>query len=155
MISPELLRYYPYFSRLDEAQLIKVAIISDEESFENGAVIFQEGDIANALYFLLDGQVDLFYTLSGMKNSPLEKGIPVGEINPGEPFGISALIEPYMLTATSSVYGSARVIKIDASELRAMFKEDRRLAYFFIHQAAKAAIERLHATRIQLAAAWA
>ncbi len=154
MISPELFRHYPFFGLLDESQLIKVAMIAEEESIESGTVVFREGETADILYFLLEGDVDLYYTIPGITGYPSERGIPVGEINPGEPFGISALIEPHVLTSTAYVPKAARVIKIDALELRALFEKDRKLAYLFIHQVAKAAIERLHATRVQLAAAW-
>lgn len=155
MISPELLRHYPFFGLLNEAQLVKVAMIAEEESFESGAVIFREGETSNTLYFLLEGNVDLYYTFAEMQHAGIEKGIPVGEINPGEPFGISALVEPYVLTSTASVHRSARVIKIDALSLRKVFEKDRKLAYLFTYQAAKAAIVRLQASRVQLAAAWA
>lgn len=155
MISTELLRRYPFFGLLNESQLIRIAMIAEEESFENGAVIFHEGDPANDLYFLVDGGIDLYFTVAGIKDAAYEKGIPVGEINPGEPFGISALIEPHIFTSTARFSSASRVIKMDAASLRNLFEDDHKLAYLFIHQAAKAAVERLYASRIQLAAAWA
>ena len=48
----------------------------------------------------------------------------------------------------------SRIIKIDAQALRSMFDLDRHMAYLLTYQATKAAIERLYATRVQLAAAW-
>lgn len=155
MISPELLRRYPFFSMLTDDQLSEVAMIAIEESLDSGRVVFWEGEKAETLYFLLDGCVDLYYTVGEQKHQKIEKGIPVGEINPGESFGISALIEPYVLTATGHVSKASQVVKIDAAALRGLFKKDRKLALLFTHQAAKAAINRLHATRVQLAAAWA
>jgi CRP-like cAMP-binding protein len=154
MVSPELLRQYPFFGRLSEAQLREIAMIAEEETLQSGQVIFREGDPAETLYLLLEGCVDLYFTLAGEKQASVEKGIPVGEINPGEPFGISALIEPHLLTATARATSPSRVLKIDGAALRALLKKDRQMAYQLTHQAAKAAIERLHATRIQLAAAW-
>jgi CRP-like cAMP-binding protein len=155
MISPELLRKYPFFGSLDDNHLRELAMLAEEVIFESGEVIFQEGGPADALYFLLDGYVDLYYTLADTRAASPEKGIPVGDINPGEPFSISALIEPHVLTATASTAISSRVLKFDAQRLQALFKQDRKLAYALTYQAAKAAIERLHASRIQLAAAWA
>jgi CRP-like cAMP-binding protein len=155
MISPELLRRYAFFGMLDDDRLAKIAMLASEENFESGTVIFYEGEPATNIYFLLDGSIDLYYTVSGIKDPALERGIPVGEINPGEPFGISALIEPYTMTSTARVSGPSQVIRIDAATLRSLFTGDRRLAYLFIHQAAQAALERLHASRVQLAAAWA
>jgi CRP-like cAMP-binding protein len=155
MISPELLRQYPFFGSLDDDQLRQVAMLAEEEVYESGEVIFHEGETATALYFLLEGYVDLYFTIGEGKHTTLEKGIPVGEINPGEPFGISALIEPHLLTATARTNGLSRVLRIEAAPLRSLFAKDRRMAYLLTHQAAKAVIDRLHATRIQLAAAWA
>ena len=43
--------------------------------------------------------VDLYFTPRAENGSPSHEEILVGEINPGEPFGISALIEPHLLTA--------------------------------------------------------
>lgn len=155
MISPELLRQYRFFGMLTESQLREIAMLTEEETFESGEVIFRAGEPADALYFLLEGSVDLEYAAAGMESASLETGLPVGEINPGEPFGISALIEPYRLTASARTTRRCRALKLDARKLRALFEQDRRVAYLFTVQAAKAAIERLHDTRVQLAAAWA
>ncbi len=153
MISPELLRHYPFFGSLNSHQLNEVAMIADEEIYESGEVIFHEGETADAVYFLLEGSIDLYYAIADTKYATLEKGIPVGEINPGEPFGISGLIEPHLLTSTARSSGTSRAIHIDAVALRALLEKDRKMAYLFINQAAKAAIERLKMTRIQLATA--
>ena len=76
-------------------------------------------------------------------------------IYPGEPFGISSLIEPHIFTSTAFASQPSRVITIEADRLRELFQKDKRLAYILTNSAAKAAIERLHATLIQLTAAWA
>jgi CRP-like cAMP-binding protein len=154
MLSTEKLRYYPFFGLLNSHQLQEISMIADEEAFEGDEIIFQEGQPAEALYLLLEGSVDLYFTIAGAKPSRVHKGIPVGEINPGETFAISALIEPNIFTATARASSPSRVVKIDAAALKALFEKDRRMAYLFTNQAAKAALERLHATRVQLAAAW-
>ena len=84
-----------------------------------------------------------------------DKGIPVGEINPGEPFGVSALIKPHVLTSKAWSTKPSRALKIDALAMRNLFEKDPQMAYALTLNAAQAAIERLHATRVQLAAAWA
>lgn len=155
MVSPELLRSYPFFGLLDDSQLREVAMIAEEVPFKSGEVVFREGDPAENLYFLLEGCIDLYFTLAGAERATPEKGIPVGEINPGEPFGISALIEPHLMTATALTTGPGRMLVIDGKALRALIQKDRRMAYQLTHQAAKAAMARLHASRVQLAAAWA
>lgn len=154
MISPELLRRYPFFGPLNDAQLKAIAMIADEVTIEEGVTLFKEKEPAEAMYFLKEGTIDLFYTV---EEEPPEfrKEFPVGEINPGEPFGISSVIDPYILTSTARTARSSQLVKIAASPLRALCEVDNELALIFMRQVAKVALERLGATRVQLAAAWA
>lgn len=153
MISPELLRRYPFFGPLTDAQLKAIAMIADEVTIEEGVTLFKEKEPAEAMYILKEGSIDLFYIVED--DPEFRKEFPVGEINPGEPFGISAIIDPYILTSTARAAVSSQLVKITASPLRALCEVDNELALIFLRQVAKAALERLEATRVQLAAAWA
>ena len=155
MISPELLRRYPFFAYLKDAQLREVAMIAEEESCEMGATLLKEGEAANTFYFLMEGSVDLYYTVKDEIHSREQKEFPVGEINPGEVFGISSMIEPFIYTSTARTSTACRLIKFEASALHGLCEKDRVFCFHFMSQVAKAAIERLNATRVQLAAAWA
>jgi len=150
MISTELLRRYPFFSQLSDNQLVKLAIISQEMTFSGEETILEENQPAKFLYFLLEGDVALYYTIEASS-----KEIPVSHINVGEPFGISALIEPHIYTATARSKNGSRVIRFDVEQLRQAFQEDSRLEILLLQRVAKAAMQRLHAARLQLAAAWA
>jgi CRP-like cAMP-binding protein len=151
MISLELLRRYPFFAGLDEAELKAIAMIADEVRVPAKTILFEEGQPADALFLLLDGNVDLSF------NSPLgpHERIHIGEVNPGEPFAISALIAPHMLKHTARAGTAIHAIKIAAVPLRAICEKDTRGGYVMMHKVAEAAMERLHFTRIQLAAAQA
>ena len=155
MISPESLRRYPFFGGLTQSQLASIAMIATQETYPAGVTLFQKGLSADTLYFLEEGSIDLYYPAQGKNPSSSPDGILVSEVNPGEPFSISALIEPYVLTSTARAAKTSRVIQIEAKSLRALFKADKRMGYLLTQQATKAAIERLDATRVQLAAAWA
>lgn len=154
MISPELLRQYPFFGTLNDAQLKSVAMIADEVGFEVNERLFQKGETADALYFLLQGSVEL-YNFAEAATGEQDRGVLVSTVNPGEPFAISAVIEPYIITSTAWTSSPSRAIKIEALALRDLFEMDRRLAFVITRQASRAAMERLHATRVQLAAALA
>jgi CRP/FNR family cyclic AMP-dependent transcriptional regulator len=153
MISPELLRRYPFFAFLDDAHQKAIAMITEEVTYANRETIFRENQPASALYLLVEGNVDLYFTVEEEYRPESRKEFLVGEINPGEPFAISALIEPYVLTATARAASPCRVLKVDAAALRALCEVDCRLGYTLMKHAAKAALERLHFTRVQLAAA--
>lgn len=155
MISPEFLRFYPFFGGLTNAQLQAIAIIANEEKYPAETTLFEMGLPADKLYFLVDGCIDLYYTPREKTLSAFPNGIPVGEVNPGEAFSISALIEPYVLSSTARVAKPSRVIQIDAKALRKLFKSDQRMAYLLTKQAAQAVRARLDAARVQLAAALA
>jgi CRP-like cAMP-binding protein len=79
----------------------------------------------------------------------------VGEVNPGEVFAISALVEPYTYTATVKADKACHVVKFDATELNKLIDKNPTLSCNLMRQIAKAAMERLAFARVQLAAAWA
>jgi CRP-like cAMP-binding protein len=153
MVSPERLRRYPFFGPFGSDQLNAMAMLTDEIDVETGDIVFHAGQPANALYFLMEGSVDLHYVAVDEINTELRKDFFVSEINPGEPFGISALLEPYQYTGTVRVAQPSRVLRLDAAGLRALCEVDPKIAAILMRQVAKAAMSRLHDTRIQLAAA--
>jgi CRP-like cAMP-binding protein len=155
MISPELLRRYPFFAPFNESQLQSIAMLSEEVHIDAGVTLFEECHPANTFFILLEGAVDLYYKSEEQYHPKTKKEFSVGEINPGEIVAVSALIEPFTLNATGKTAKPSRLVKIEAQELRKMMNEDPQLGYITMHQVAKAIMERLAFTRVQLAAAWA
>ena len=155
MISPERLRQYQFFSHLEDQHLTSLAIISEPVILENEELILEEGQPAQALYFLMTGCIDLYYTVMDSARPHDRKEALVCQINPGEVFGISALIEPYVLTATARSSGQSQVLRIDLPQLRALFEQDPALETLMLRKVSKAAIQRLHETRVLLAASYA
>jgi len=154
MISPELLRRYPFFGKLDGAQLKKIAMMAEEVDLDGGEIVFESGEPAAALYLLIAGSLELYYEVQDEHDPSLHKEFLVGEINPGEPFGLSAAIEQQRtLTATAKVTKAGKAIKIDAAELCDLCDADPQMAYVLMSQIAKATMERLGFVRVQLAAA--
>jgi CRP-like cAMP-binding protein len=152
MISPELLRRYPCFGNLDAEQLKKISMISETGVVKKGATIFQEGDPANTLYVLMEGAVDLYFHYRDEYNPQNSKDFSVGEINPGEMFAISALIEPHILEATARAAQDCKLIMIEAKKLREMCQQDEGMACACLKKIIQALLERLTYARVQLAA---
>jgi CRP-like cAMP-binding protein len=155
MISPELLRRYPFFGFMNDHCTKIFAMHAEEKEFNTGSVIIEEGQEATALFFLMEGGVELLYNLGESAKDPGKNEFHVGDISPGEPFGISSLIEPYVFTATVKATQPSRAIKIDAGSIRELCMENPEFAFNLMKKIASAAMERLNATRIQLAAAYA
>ncbi len=153
MVSPELLRRYPFFSGLEDSHLKAIAMLTQEASSEKGKVIFEGDQPASILYFLIEGSVELHYIVVDKHNPQFRKDFYVGEINPGEPFGISAMIEPFCYTATAIASNPCRILQIEAGGLRSLCEEESGAAAVLMRQIARAVMTRLHETRVQLAAA--
>lgn len=152
MISPELLRRFPFFNFMDDTQLKAVAMITEDKTCGQDELIVQEGTPASRFYFLIEGSVAYFYHVTTEHDPYYNKDYFISSINPGEIFGISALIEPFIYTATMQADKPSHYIQIDALSLRALCEVDLRLACGLSRAVAKAAMERLQDTRVQLVA---
>jgi len=153
MVSAKLLRQYGFFDFMGDNELEAVANIAKEIEFHKGEVIVEAGQPANTFYFLVEGDLAYYYVVTIGYDPYYKKEYHISDINAGEIFGISALIEPYRYTATLRVDAPSRVISIGAEDLHSLCEADPKLAYGLMQAVAKAAIERLETTRIQLIAA--
>ena len=152
MISTETLRRYPFFAGLTEAQLKAVAMLSQENAYPKNSTIFEECDQANRMFLLIEGSVDLYYRSQEEFHPTTQKNFFVGEINPGEMFGTSSIVEPYELNATARNPVDCRLLEIDALELRKLMAQDLDLANKLLLAVIKTLMERIVDMRVQLAA---
>lgn len=150
MISIELLRRYPVFSRLTEEQFTALAMIAEEKSFPKGAILVRENMPADKLILLLEGEVDL--TFSGGGEGAISNAL-VGSIAPGELLGVSSLIEPYAYVSSAIATMPVKVVEINGLALRAMIQVDKSLGFAFMSNIARAVLEQLKYTQVELAAA--
>lgn len=153
MISPELLRRYPFFGFMEDNELKAVAMIAEEETFAKGTEIIQVDTPANKLYFLEEGSASNYFIVEDLNKN--RKELFIDNINPGEIFGFSALLEPHVYTATVRTEQESRVIKIDGVALRALCQFDPHLSCDLYQATAKVIMQRLKDTRVLLAAAMA
>ena len=150
MISPEILRRYPFFASLDEKQLDAIAELSQEKSYPKGTLLVKENTNANVLALLMEGDVDLIF--SGGGEGAISNAL-VGSIAPGEVYGVSSLIEPYRYTASARATMPVKVIEIDGLALRDLVEEDCKMGCVVMRNVAIAVLERLRYTQVELAAA--
>jgi CRP-like cAMP-binding protein len=155
MVSERILRSHSFFNLLSKQQFAALAEIANLEKFGEGDVIFEETMPAETLYFLHDGGVELYCTVFHSYHQENRKESKVGEIAPGQPFGISALIHPYVLTSTARSTTQSEVIRFHGISLYRLLEEDVDLANLIYDQLTKAAMKRLHTTRVNLLNAYA
>jgi CRP-like cAMP-binding protein len=152
MVPLELLRRFPFFSFMIDKELKALSTIAQDLRLNKGEVLVESNTPADALYFLIDGHMPYYMVVTTEHLPDYRQEYFIGYINPEEIFGISALIEPYQYTATLRAEGPCRVIKIDAAALRALCEVDAHLSVGLTKAVAKAAMERLQMTRVQVVA---
>ncbi|MBC7354198.1 MAG: cyclic nucleotide-binding domain-containing protein, partial [Thermogutta sp.] len=112
MVSPEMLRRYPYFAKISEESLKEIAMMAEERSYPAGLQLFSEGDPADYLNIIVEGEVQIQYQLgNGEKRT-------VDTLVAGDILVWSALIEPYKTTAIGTTSKPTKVIAIKAKPLR-------------------------------------
>ncbi len=152
MISPEILRRYPFFAGLEDADLKAIAMISEEISFEKGETIYETGKPNNALLLLTEGNVETYLVIDDPNNRANRKEFFLDDVEIGEVFAISAMAEPKVHTTTARASKSAKLIRIDAAALEKLFDSNCRLGYVLLKEMAATLLYRLQQDRIQLAA---
>lgn len=145
MISPEILRRYPYFSNASEERMRQLAMVSEEETHAAGATIFQEGDKADKLYVVVEGEVDVQYTLGSGELRTVDTLVP------GELMMWSALVEPFRSTAVGTARTDTKLIAVHAEELRSLCHQDHEMAHHILLSLVKLLATRLEGARVQLA----
>jgi CRP-like cAMP-binding protein len=145
MISPEVLRRYPYFVGVSEESLKAVAMLADARSVPAGTQLFSEGDTASMLNIIVRGKVEIQYTLgSGERRT-------VDTLVDGDILGWSALVEPHKYTAIGMAKTDLELVSIQAKKLRDLCDRDPTMGYRLTTQIAKLLAHRLEGARIQLA----
>jgi CRP-like cAMP-binding protein len=159
MISPELIRRYPFFAGLNHGYVGTLAKLADEVSVESGHCFFGEGDELKKLYLVIEGAVAIVMGVPDRESAqPLSdqltgklttKDITVSTVGTGGVFGWSALIPPYLSTASAKALTPCRTIALDCEKLRTVFEEDCNLAYLMTQKAAQIVRGRLRDMRIE------
>ena len=146
MISPEVLRRFPFFAGLTDEELKSIAMISDEEKYEANTFICREREPAKKLYLLLQGSVDVMVDTD-------EEGLQhetVSTLTVGDVVSWSAVVEPHVLTASLFAATPVTMVAMDSAGLRALFELDCHLGYIVLHKTAQVISGRLKDTRIQM-----
>lgn len=159
MVSPELLRRYPFFAGLSLDQITTMAKAADEMSVEAGHYFFHEGEEVDHFYLILEGEVAIVVQLL-QKGKPVivaelaekEREVTTTTLGHGEIFAWSALVPPHKSAASGKALTPCRVIAFDSRELRKRFDADPAFGYIMMQRAAQGVQSRLRAMRTEFLA---
>ncbi len=145
MVSPEVLRRYPYFKAVDEESLRELAMACEVKSFAPGEFLFRDAEPAEQLFILTRGEVDIQYQLQGGEHRTVDTRVT------GDLLVWSAIVPPYRTTAFGVATRDTTAVVVDALKLRELCEKDRNLGYDLFKEIAHVMSHRLQEARVQLA----
>jgi CRP/FNR family transcriptional regulator, cyclic AMP receptor protein len=144
VVSPELIRRFPFFSGLTNDQILKFAKASEEVGVDRDHYFHREGEELDHLFVLLEGEVLVVTTLPQR-----DREIVLNTLGAGDVFGWSALVPPNMATASAKSVTPCKLIAIDSKEIYRQFDEDPQFGYVMMQKVAQLIRDRLNAIRIE------
>ena len=139
-----LLRASPVFEGLEPDALSLIAGCASNVRFNQGAVLFREGDAADTFFLIRHGTVALEMFV------PARGAAVIETIEAGEVVGWSWLFPPYRWHFDARALTQLRATAFDGACLRGKCAEDPALGYELMSRFAQVLIERLQWTRLRL-----
>lgn len=111
---------FALFRNLPEELLTKVAALGEEETFSQGDIVFREGEQADKLHFLLNGEIVLKVKLTSRPES-----ISVSVVSqPHESFGWSGIVPPFLYTASAVCETDCKILTIPGDGFMKLLNEN-------------------------------
>lgn len=119
----ELLRKSELFHALDDEQLRLVEKMCTSEVFEPGAIICKQDRKEDNIFVIEEGLVAILLEVGLLSQRQVQAASNF------EVVGWSALIEPYISSATAKAIEKTKVLAIDARELGCLFRSNPDIMY--------------------------
>lgn len=132
MVSPELIRRYPYFSGISIERINSLANIAEEVESDPGQYFHHEGDDIDKVYIIVKGEVSLITKLPQQ-----DKEVVINTLGAEDVFGWTSLLPPYTAGAGAKSITKCKLIEFKASELREKFEEDYQFGYLMMTKIAQ------------------
>jgi CRP/FNR family transcriptional regulator, cyclic AMP receptor protein len=135
---------HPFFASMASGHIQLITGCAKNVHFEEGQVIFHEGDEADQFYFIREGLVAV-----GLM-TPHRGFHTVQTVGEGDVLGWSWLVAPYRWHFDARTRQATRALAFDGKCLRARCEEDHHLGYELLKRFTHIVTERIDATRLQL-----
>jgi CRP/FNR family cyclic AMP-dependent transcriptional regulator len=140
----EVLRRVPFFAEIEPAKLKLLAFMSERAGFDDGKVLFRQGDPGDAAYLIIEGQADI--VLEGPAGS-----MTVATLGANDIVGEMAILTGAPRGATVRAKGRLVALRIAKDPFMRMVREFPNMAISIMQELA----HRVDATNGQLSAAMA
>ncbi len=150
MVNAQYLKEFALFKGLADSDLVKIAELCQLHTLHEGDRIFEEGTKATNLHICCSGKVDIVTWIK----KPWNKYVRVHQAQPGEAFGWSALVAPYIYSASAICAEDGEEIRIRGVDLLALFHQHPHIGYIIMENLAADIGARLIQMRQSLIAEW-
>ncbi len=140
----EVLRKCDLFRGLDKEQIDVVEGLCTAEEFEPGTVMCKQGAKADKIYVIEDGVAGIILEVGQLSQRQVQAALDF------DVAGWSALIEPYVYTATVKAIEKTRVLTFNARELGRLLRDRTDIGYKVGPAIAYVVAKRLHYAYNQL-----
>lgn len=144
-----ILRGIYLFQELGESELEEIASICQEERFKVGTKIFEEGDVGDKLYIIIDGEIRISKQIPGIGEEAL------AVLKPGQYFGEMALMDDSERSADAIANKSCRLVSISRSDLEQLLFVNKDIAYSLLWTFVRTLSQRLRETNDKIKAFFA
>ncbi|MCI4340091.1 MAG: cyclic nucleotide-binding domain-containing protein [Thermoplasmata archaeon] len=139
-----LIAEHPFFHGTDPAFLEIAAHGATEQRFDAGAMLVEDGGVADAFLLILHGKVALEVA------APDRPRRTIQTIGPGEVLGWSWLVPPHRWVLDARAVKPTRAVALDAAVLRRALAAHPESGYQFLLRLLPVIAQRLENTRLQL-----
>jgi CRP/FNR family transcriptional regulator, cyclic AMP receptor protein len=119
MIEPSTLMGFDLFKGLREEELIEIAPLCHQHTYEKDALIFTAGSSSTEIYLLEAGTVAI--QIESIIDEH-ETKIVICTVQKGQTFGWTALVPPHTFTASAQCLEKADVTTVNAADLMIILK---------------------------------
>ena len=168
MISKDMLKNFDFFSNMDKEKLAEISKLSETHEYNSGDIIFNQGEKAENIYGLLDGEVELravfnYKTITKniqyeesvhTKEEIIERSVKVATIEPNRVFLWSAFVKPHIATSTAICSKNSRAFVLPAYKVKKIFDKDPAFGYMFMVKVSEVICRRLDHRTDKLVEIW-
>lgn len=133
----DLLRNVPMFAKLDPSKLKLLAFTSQSLHFDDGEVLFSEGDRADSAYVIMSGEVEILATTGGAQ-------FVAGMLGKNQLFGELAVLTKAPRSATIRAKGELVALRISDDIFLKLLAENPEVALDVMRQLSEKLVRSHH-----------
>jgi len=117
----DLLRDVPFFKDFDDSEIVELASFMSLQHIDEGTVLFNEGDVGDYLFFIIEGIVEII-----LANKEKQTSV-IASVGIGESVGEMSLIDEYERSATVKSSTDMEILVLTKTRFDSVIEKSPRL----------------------------